>query len=132
MKKKLLIVSLVAILLMGARPISGGLITLTVVNKSTSKLAVQLTGLTNTCCFYYLQVPKGTKEHPAVSSFTVAPGKYSIEGFYLQLWDPVYGYKCGDPGKTTLQAFRNVRLIFTQCNYRPPNRGEPSMEKFGR
>jgi hypothetical protein len=131
MKKMLMLISLAAILLMGTNPLPGQLISLTVVNKSSSKLAVQLTGVSNTCCFYYLQVPKGTTERPAMQTFTIATGKYKIEGFYLQLWDPVYGYKCGDPGTTKMSAFRDMRLIFTRCNYKAPNMGEPSMMKFG-
>jgi len=123
--------ALLAILLIGAAPSSGILLKrLTVVNKSGRELELELTG---TCedNWYYLHVPEGDRIYPSTTIYTIAPDVYSMQAHYIELWDPVYGYTCGDTSSRNVDATRNVRVTILECNLRPPNGGEPSMIKLG-
>ena len=129
MKKTLLIIALLALLLIAARASYTKLYRLTIINKSGMELAISLLGEDDNNQ-YYLRVPAGDRRSPTETTFTLVPDTYSIKPYYIESWDPVYGYSCDDPGAKTLVAERNIRLTFTECNYTPRNGGEPSMWKF--
>lgn len=129
MKKILLIISLLAILLIAASSAYTKLYRLTIINKSGMEMAISLLGEDDNNQ-YYLRVPAGDRRFPTETVFTIVPDTYSIKPYYIEPWDPVYGYSCQDPGAKTLVAERNIRLTFTECNYTPRNGGEPSMWKF--
>jgi hypothetical protein len=132
MKKALLVISLISILLMGAKHNPVDLVRLTVVNKSGYRIAVQLSGVDNTNLFYYLTLPKGEKDHPVSQTFTIAASRYTAKVFYIEIYDPVYGYDCGGGASAKIEADRNLRFTILTCGTRIPrrNRGEPSMRKF--
>jgi hypothetical protein len=129
MRKILLIISLLAILLIAASSAYTKLYRLTIINKSGMDMAISLLGEDDNNQ-YYLRVPAGDRRSPTETIFTLVPDTYSINAYYIEPWDPVYGYTCNDPGGKTLVAERNIRLTFTECNYTPRNGGEPSMWKF--
>jgi len=129
MRKKLLIISLLAVLLIAASSSYTKLYRLTIINKSGMEMAISLLGEDDSYQ-YYLRVPEGDRRSPTETIFTIVPDTYSINAYYIEPWDPVYGYTCNDPGGKTLEAERNIRLTFTECNYTPRNGGEPSMWKF--
>ena len=129
MKKILLIISLLAILLIAASSSYTKLYRLTIINKSGMEMAISLLREDDNHQ-YYLRVPAGDRRIPTETVFTIVPDTYSIKPYYIEPWDPVYGYSCQDPGAKTLVAERNIRLTFTECNYTPRNSGEPSMWKF--
>ena len=129
MRKILLIISLLAVLLIAASSSYTKLYRLTIINKSGMDLAISLLGVDDNNQ-YYLRVPEGDRRSPTETIFTIVPDTYSINAYYIEPWDPVYGYTCNDPGGKTLEAERNIRLTFTECNYTPRNGGEPSMWKF--
>ena len=129
MRKMLLIISLLAVLVIAASSAYTKLYRLTIINKSGMEMAIGLLGEDDNNQ-YYLRVPAGDRRSPTETIFTLVPDTYSINAYYIEPWDPVYGYTCNDPGGKTLVAERNIRLTFTECNYTPRNGGEPSMWKF--
>ena len=130
MRKTTLIISLLAILLIAASSeYTKDLYRLTIINKSGMEMAISLIGEDDNN-IYFLRVPAGDRRSPTETIFTIVPDTYSIKPYYIEPWDPVYGYTCSDPGAKTLIAERNMRLTFTECNYIPRNGGEPSMWKF--
>ena len=129
MRKILLIISLLAVLAIAASSSYTKLYRLTIINKSGMDLAISLLGEDDNNQ-YYLRVPSGDRRSPTETTFTIVPDTYSIKPYYLEPWDPVYGYTCSDPGAKTLVAERNMRLTFTECDYTPRNGGVPSMWKF--
>ena len=129
MRKMLLIISLLAVLGIAASSAYTKLYRLTIINKSGMEMAIGLLGEDDNNQ-YYLRVPAGDRRSPTETIFTLVPDTYSINAYYIEPWDPVYGYTCNDPGGKTLVAERNIRLTFTECNYTPRNGGEPTMWKF--
>ena len=128
MKKVLLVVSLLAVLLSAsALPIR--LVRLTIVNKSGLPLEIRLTG-DETDTSYYLRVKEGDGQFPAESVFTIVPGTYKMEPYYIELWDPVYGPSCAEAGSKTLEAKGNLKVTFRECNRTIRNIGEPSIWKW--
>ena len=120
---------LISLLLLGTK--DADLIRLTVINKSGTELAIWLQGQDDDT-FYYLTVPKGSKESPTVKEFTILRETYDMRVQYVESWDPVYGYsQCGGMFvMAEFRAFRNNKLNFAPCNSMPPNKGEPSMRKL--
>jgi hypothetical protein len=131
LKRRLLVFTLIAFLLLGAAPSNGILLKrLTVVNKSERDLELELTGSCEDN-WYYLHVPAGSRDFPSTTVFTIIPDVYSMTAHYIELWDPVYGYTCSDTNSHSVDATHNVRIVILDCNLRPPNGGEPSMIKLG-
>lgn len=141
MKKIGWLLALLTLLTMGgANPAE--LIRLTVINKSEMEVAVQLSAIPQICVnkaevvqgeFYYLRVPKGTKETPSSKEFTIRKDTYSMRVFYLETYDPVYGFKCNPTLPNMLQANRNLRVVVLPCGQVPRNPravGEGSMWKY--
>jgi hypothetical protein len=121
MKRKILTLLLLSLLLIGASPVRT--VRLTVVNKSGLPVDVSLTGkyLENT---YYLRVPEGDKLFPEEKHIDLIPDMYSMSIYYVEFWDPVYGYDCTEGGKS-VAITHSTRLTFLGCTYTPPNNGEP-------
>jgi hypothetical protein len=130
-KRKKLFLLLLALTLactsLGAAPLR--LVRLKVINKSGMGLEISLNGKYFEY-FYYLHMPKGTRQVPAVEIYTVIPDTYSSSIYFVELWDPVYGHKCTDKSQT-LDVERNVSLVVLECNINPPNAGEqPATIKY--
>ena len=129
-KKTILIFLLLTLSLLGLGISSHRFVRLTVLNKSSRKIEISLTGK-NLDNFYYLRIPEGDRQVPAEEAFTIIPDTYKASLYYVELWDPVYGNQCGTKGET-LDVTRNVTLIVLPCEKNPVNAGEPpSIVKFG-
>lgn len=141
MRKVLLITSLLALMFIGAyaRPTKHKLVRLIIVNKSGLPVEVQLTGLTGIASpsgvevvnSYYFRIPKGNKIAPTERSFTIVPDYYTVQPYYIPLWDPVYGSTCGAMVSKTLDLTRNkpVKIYMLPCNRRVPK--SDTQIKFG-
>jgi hypothetical protein len=140
MKIRLILISLLAIFLLGAtRPVDT--VRLTVVNKAEMDIAIRLTSKTYECAncadvvygdFYYLTVLEGSRETPNVKAFDIQKNDYAMQLFYLETYDPVYGYKCETPAVNVIMARRNIRLVVLPCDFKmgPKQIGEASMRKY--
>ncbi len=140
MKKIYALISLLALILIGAdRPTDT--IRLTIINKSGMDIAIQLRSRDYECAnskdivkgdFYYLTVLGGDREEPTVKAFDIQKNDYGMQLFYIQTYDPVYGYKCRMPAPNALVAARNLRLTVLPCDFTPSPKqiGEPSMFKY--
>jgi hypothetical protein len=129
-KRALLILSILALGLIGATKIPTRLVRLTVVNMAERKVEISMTGRYFEE-FYYLHVPEGSRIDPYIQVYTIVPDSYSTSLYYWELWDPVYGNQCGTKAQN-IELTRNVRLIVLPCNLNPPNGGEPpSILKYG-
>lgn len=102
---------------------------LTLVNKSGLPIEVRLTG-ENVENYYYLRIPTGDREHPVEQVFTIVPDTYKMQPYYIELWDPVYGYSCEGAGSKTLYAYRNLKITFLECDITPRHRGESPIYKW--
>lgn len=128
--KKLLQFFFLALMVFGlpaAEPLD--LYRLTIINKSGMPLAVQLVGQTQEQ-FYYLTVAAGDRQQPTEKSFTLVGDLYFVRPFYLETYDPVYGFQCGPAPITRLFLTHNTRLTFIECGRRPGTRGEPGYMKY--
>ena len=130
MKKALLITSILALLLIGAEPNPKGLVRLTLINKSGMKIAVQLQSTDDDLLVYYLPVPEGDKENPAIKIYTIVRDAYHMQLHYIETYDPVYGFKCFQQPPNQLVAFRHMRVVFLECGQTPVNWGEPTQMKY--
>ena len=149
MRKALLITSLLALMFIGAYAGAGRLVRLIIVNKSDLPVEVQLTGLGLTGLgpkglgpkgikgleliegstdieehSYYLRIPKGDRLAPTEKSFTIVPDVYTVQPYYIDLWDPVYGSTCGAMRSQRVDLTRNkpVKIFIVPCNHRVPNK----------
>jgi hypothetical protein len=95
----------------------------TLVNKSGMPVEVRLTGKYQEH-IYYVRLAEGDRTQPAEAVVDVIPDQYSMEIFYIELWDPVYGYTCGS-GKQSAEVSHSARLTVLECAYQTPNNGEP-------
>lgn len=125
-----LLVVLLTFLLVSADSWSIRLVRLTIVNKSGLPLEIRLTNEEDENLFYYLRLEEGDRILPSEQVFTIIPGTYTIEPYYIELWDPVYGYSCGEAGSTTLRAEGNIKITFRECDRTIRNVGEPSIWKW--
>jgi hypothetical protein len=128
MKRGLLLIALISLLLTGAKPIK--LVRFTIVNKAGMEIAVQMDGEEHQQ-FYYLRLPEGDAATPAVQTFTLVPDTYSLQVYYLELWDPVYGASCTDAAAPSLELNRNTQMVFLECGVSPRHPGETPLLKFG-
>lgn len=140
MRKVLLITSLLALMFIGAyaRPYRHRLVKLIIVNKSGLPVEVRLTGLgifdptgIEEGNSYYFRIPEGNKIAPTERSFTIVPDYYTVQPYYISLWDPVYGSTCGALRSKTLDLTRNkpVKIYMLPCNRRVPK--SDTQIKFG-
>jgi len=124
MKKILTLICLLSFLLISAKPEPAKLARLTIINKSGLPVEIKLTG-TVIQNFYYLRIPTGDRVAPTEKVFTIARDKYRMQTYYIELWDPIYGYRC--EGKSgTLYAYRNLRITYLECDSQRIRRGEPT------
>ncbi len=142
MKKILYLLPILTLLLIGAKQPPRETIEFTIINKAERGIAISLKGqdwpCTNSCDtlkgqIYYLTVPAGTNESPSVKTFEIEKNTYGMQLYYIQTWDPVYGFKCPIPKPNALMAIRNLRLTVLPCDQSPkcPKAiGEPSMWKY--
>jgi hypothetical protein len=130
MRKTILVIALLSLFLISAAP--ENTIRLTLRNKTGMDIAVQLiNGDYNDFDYlYYLNVAEGDRQYPTEKHFDIAPGIYNMQVFYLDTWDPVYGFKCDDSLPIQLNARKNMRVTVIECGREPPNWGEPTMTKF--
>ena len=130
MKKAFLALCLLSLFLMGSDRDSIKLVRLTIVNKSGLKLEVRLTG---DCEInqYYLHVPEGNRQSPYHAIFTIIPDRYVVQPYYIELWDPVYGYSCSTPSSQTIDIKRNMRIVIVECDRTPRKPNEDNIVKFG-
>ncbi len=115
MKKTLCLISILAIWLVGACPVPTRLVRLTIINRSPDRVAVQLTGLDDTTKFYYVILPKAPAGATTEKSITVQSQRYSTQIFYLEIYDPVYGYKCSQRPSSTVSFNHNLQFLIKKC-----------------
>jgi hypothetical protein len=125
-KKALLTFALLSLTMIGASSLKP--VVLTVVNKSGKEIAVGLVEANNYRA-YYLHVPEGTKSTPTKEVFAIERGEYTMNVYYIQIYDPVYGYECDQPGSSTWMAVRNLRVTVKPCDAPAANRGERPLIK---
>jgi len=140
-KKVVWMVPLLALVLMGAdrnrshRPIPEaagytGTNELLVINKSDMPIEMTLTGQ-DTDSFYVLRVPAADLNGVAQQIFEVAQDTYTSSVWYVEIYDPVYGYSCSSKSME-LPVYRNVRVTVTGCDHTVRGRSEPpSILKYG-
>lgn len=127
-KKILLILPLLVVLFTGAS--YGDLFRLKIINKSSLPIELTLTGQDNNG-FYVLRVLGASRGVPTEQIFTVSPDTYATSLFYVEIYDPVYGYTC-DSKSQELEIYRNVRLVINDCNHSVRRGSEPpSQIKYG-
>lgn len=105
---------------------------LTIINKSGVKLGIQLIDPLDDENIYFLTIEKGDRAEPQEKMFEIRPGTYNMVVYYMETWDPVYGYpKCGGLVlKSKFIASGKQKLVFTECDRLPRNNGEPTMRKY--
>jgi hypothetical protein len=128
MKRVLLAIALASLLLSAAKP--ARLVRFTIINKAGMPIAVQMEGEQREQ-FYYLRLPAGETASPAVQTFTLIPDTYSLQVYYLELWDPVYGSACTDAAAPSLELNRSIQMVFLECGVAPRRPGEAPILKFG-
>jgi len=124
MKKLAWLVLLVLLLNSADEPIK--LIQLTLINKSKMPIGVRLVGQSDYDFFYYLQVPKGDRDDPQEKTFTIASDYYYMQVYYIETYDPVYGFDCKPALPNELWALNNIRVVFLPCDYTSTRYGNPS------
>ncbi len=138
MKKVLIIIAILALgLIAGSEPYPT--VRLTIINKSGMDVAVQLRAKPrpySNCCgatdlkFYYLTVLEGTRDEPTSKDFFIERETYGMQVFYIETWDPVYGFECGSTTPNALIAGRNLRLTILPCDELPRHLGERGFWKY--
>lgn len=138
MKKTILLIALLSLLMIaGTKP--EPTIRLTIINKSGMDIAIQLRAKGRACVncadstdpkFYYLNVASGDRVSPTIKWYDIEQETYSLQVFYIENWDPVYGFECGTPTPTVLMASRDLRLTILPCGEMPCHPGERSMWKY--
>lgn len=106
-----------------------GLTTLTLINKSDMPIAFKMIEPKQKT-FFYLPVAKGSHDNPTEKVFTIPRGYYVTQLYYIETWDPVYGFQCSQPRSKVLPITGTQRIVFLHCQVRPPNLGEPRMLKY--
>jgi len=139
MKKTLWLIAVFTMLLSGAKKPYFDTIRLTIINKAGMDIAVQLVAIPKACVniadvckgeFYYFPVPEGKDNAPSIKYFDVEKNTYSMQLFYIETYDPVYGYKCDSTIPNALIASNNIRLVVLPCTITPVNVGEPGYRKY--
>ena len=129
MKKTILITLLLCTLLIAAdQPTK--LFKLTIINKAEVPIAIRLMGSEDEDHLYYLPVAEGSRDVPTIRTFQIAGDEYYMQVYYIQTYDPVYGWKCQQPAPNKLLAARNQKVVVLPCDQLPGNVGEPSMRKY--
>lgn len=127
LRKILLVFLIFSVLFLAAEPVD--LYRLTIINKSGMPIAIHLFGQTQDQ-IYYLPVEKGDRAAPTEKSFTILGDNYVVRPYYIETYDPVYGFQCGPAPVTQICITRNTRIVFVECGQAPANPGEPGYLKY--
>lgn len=139
MKKILLLSALFALLCLGAKKPLTPTVQFTIINELGMNIAVQLSATVKNCTencdtphskFYYLSVPKGEEEWPTTRTYEIDKGNYGLQLYYLETYDPVYGYTCGGGGSLNLDATHYNVLTVKPCDKPAANGGEEGKYKL--
>jgi hypothetical protein len=125
-----LLIAFLSSQLIAAKPWPGKQYELRVINRSGVPLAIKLTGISDSTAFYYLHVPKGDRDWPYDKTFAIASGEYQMSVYYIEIYDPVYGYSCSSAPSSTLTMTRQIVIYFNECGVRPRHGGEPAQMKY--
>jgi len=132
MKKILFVTTLFALLCLGAKKPLTPTVQFTIINESGMNIAVQLSATVKDCTdhcdtlnsrFYYLSVPKGEQEWPTTRTYEIDRGNYKLRLYYLETYDPVYGFECGGGGSLNLNATHYNSLVVMPCDKPAANGG---------
>jgi hypothetical protein len=126
----LVLIALLASNLIAAKGWPGKQYELHVINRSGVKIEIKLTGISDENAFYYLKVPKGDTEWPYEKTFAIASGGYNMQVYFIEFYDPVYGYSCRSASGSKLSMTHQVEVYVNSCTARPRNSGEPSQMKL--
>ena len=128
MKKILWLTSLLMLLAIAAEPIK--LFHLTIINKAEMPIAIRLIGTSDEDHLFYLSIPEGNRADPVTQIFNIPGDLYQMQLYYIETYDPVYGFHCRQPVPNLLLATRNIKVVVLPCDVIPGNVGEPSMRKY--
>ena len=131
MRIRLLLIALIALPLIIGAGNGRKYATITIVNKAGQEIAVGLISEDNSQILY-IPIPKGDRMVPYVYKFTLEKDIYRIRVFYMETYDPQTGVQCRRGRAARMEAFRNIRIVVTECYGNAPTRGEPSLVKMGR
>ena len=129
MKKSLLISSLLLLFCIGALPAYTRLVEVVIVNQSGMDIEISLSGNEKEKQ-YYLRIPTGTQDAPTEKTFEVVADSYQATLYYVELWDPVYGYSCNSKSQT-IDANHKVKIMVFACDKNVSKPGEYPIIKFG-
>jgi len=105
-------------------------VTLKVINRSGMEIALQLDGAVLGES-YYFKVPKGDRQLATEVRYSVQRDDYSLQLYFLENYDPVYGTKCSESSTIwyPLQSQRTITIL--PCDELMPNNGEQTFKKIG-
>lgn len=127
MKKTIVLLLLLsALLLIGANKKG---VELTIRNRSGMNIAVSLVGEEKENTFY-LRVPEGTKADPSERVFEIPRDTYFMQIYYLEIWDPVYGFVCDGAVAAKVEVPGNLRLSVLPCDQPTRHGGEQGFLKL--
>jgi len=130
MKKILLVTSFfLFIICIAAIPKYTYLVEMVIINKSGYDIEISLSG-NETEEQYYFRIPVGSEDEPTEKTFEVIPDTYTASLYYVELWDPVYGYTCDDKSHS-INANHKTRIIVYDCLKSIRKPGEYPIIKFG-
>jgi hypothetical protein len=131
MKKVVLFLALLSLFLIAAdnQQITR-LVRLVVINKSGMPVEISLTSNTDENLSYYLRIPLGDRDAPYEMTFTIIPDQYQATAYYIEPWDPVYGYDCSSKGGM-LNAESNLRVTILECDRNVRASGDTNQIKLG-
>lgn len=129
MKKILFIISPLLLICLAAIPRYTRLIEMVIINKSGYDIEISLSG-NETEEQYYFRIPNGTEDAPTEKTFEVIPDTYTATLYYVELWDPVYGYTCDDKSHS-INANHKTKIIVYDCLKSIHKPGEYPIIKFG-
>jgi hypothetical protein len=129
MKKMIMVISLLAMWLVSAGPGYQWLVELTVINKSGMAIEISMQD-TDQENIYYLRIPQGDMTNPAEKTYTVVRATYTATLYYVELWDPVYGYSCSSKSQS-IDAQHKVKVVVFPCNKTISQPGSAVKIKFG-
>jgi hypothetical protein len=129
MKKIIMIISLLAMWLVSAGPGYQWLVELTVINKSGMAIEISMQDEDQEN-IYYLRIPQGDRTNPTEKTYTVVRATYSATLYYVELWDPVYGYSCSSKSQS-INAQHKVQVVVFPCNMTIAKPGTAERIKFG-
>ncbi len=129
MNKYLCGFSLLLLLCIAAIPRYTRLVEIVIINKSDMDIEISLSG-NETDEQYYLRIPTGTEDAPTEKTFEVIPDTYTATLYYVELWDPVYGYSC-DNKSHSIDANHKTRVTVFECSKSIRRPGEYPIIKFG-